>query len=42
VIFAPPFNTSTDERADKQKIVSFFKGIKGYIAANSISTDIEG
>ncbi len=41
VIFAPPFNTSTDERADKQKIVSFFKGIKGYVAANSISTDIE-
>jgi hypothetical protein len=42
VIFADPFQTGSDETADKQKIVAFFKGIKGYVAANSILEDIEG
>jgi len=42
VIFADPFHTGSDETADKQKIVAFFKGIKGYVAANSILEDIEG
>jgi 1-acyl-sn-glycerol-3-phosphate acyltransferase len=42
VIFSAPFHTSDNEAADKQKIVSFFKGIKGYLPANSITEDIEG
>jgi 1-acyl-sn-glycerol-3-phosphate acyltransferase len=42
VIFAPPFMTSENEKADKQKIVRFFKGILGYIPSNSITEDIEG
>jgi len=41
VIFAPPFKISGDEKSDKQKIVGFFKGILGYIPANSITEDIE-
>jgi 1-acyl-sn-glycerol-3-phosphate acyltransferase len=42
VVFAPPFMISGDEIGDKQKIVGFFKGILGYIPANSITQDIEG
>ena len=42
VIFAPPFMTSENEKADKQKIVRFFKGILGYIPSNSITEDIGG
>jgi hypothetical protein len=42
VIFASPFMASEDETADKQKIVAFFKGILGFIPANSITEDIEG
>lgn len=42
VIFAPPFMTSENEKADKQKIVAFFKGILGYKPSYSITEDIEG
>lgn len=42
VIFAPPFKLTEDEQGDKQKIVQFFKGIKGYVPAYSITEDIEG
>jgi len=42
VIFAPPFMTGELEKADKQKIVGFFKGILGYLPAYSITEDIEG
>lgn len=42
VLFAPPFLVSGNEQADKQKIVAFFKGILGYLPANSITEDIEG
>jgi 1-acyl-sn-glycerol-3-phosphate acyltransferase len=42
VIFGSPFSVSENEKADKQKIVQFFKGLLGYIPAYSITEDIEG
>ncbi len=42
VIFGSPFNVSENEKADKQKIVRFFKGLLGYIPEYSITEDIEG
>lgn len=42
VLFAPPFTVTENEQADKQKIVGFFKGILGYLPANSITENIEG
>ena len=42
VVFAEPFYTTEQESADKQKIVAFFKGMKGYVPEYSITEDIEG
>jgi len=42
VVFAEPFFTTNNETVDKQKIVAFFKGMKGYIPEYSITEDIEG
>jgi 1-acyl-sn-glycerol-3-phosphate acyltransferase len=42
VIFLDPFYLTDDEKADKQKIVAFFKGLKGFIPEYSITEDIEG
>ncbi len=42
VVFGEPFYTTDDEKADKQKIVKFFKGMLGYVPEYSITEDIEG
>ena len=42
VVFAEPFFTTSNETNDKQKIVAFFKGMKGYVPKYSITEDIEG
>ena len=42
VVFAEPFLTTDNETADKQKIVAFFKGMKGYVPEYSITENIEG
>jgi hypothetical protein len=41
VVFAEPFFASTDEKADKQNIVQFFKQFKGYIPEYGITQDLE-
>jgi len=41
VIFAEPFFVSEDEKADKYKIVQFFKDFQGYIPNLGITEDIE-
>jgi 1-acyl-sn-glycerol-3-phosphate acyltransferase len=42
VVINEPFLTGESEKADKQKIVAFFKGMMGIIPAYSITEDIEG
>jgi len=41
IVFAEPFFATTDEKADKYKIVQFFKQFTGYIPEYGITTDIE-
>jgi 1-acyl-sn-glycerol-3-phosphate acyltransferase len=41
VVFAEPFFASADEKADKYKIVQFFKQFKGYIPEYGITEDLE-
>jgi hypothetical protein len=41
VVFAESFMLSDDERADKRKIVDFFKDFKGYVPEYGITSDIE-
>jgi 1-acyl-sn-glycerol-3-phosphate acyltransferase len=42
VVIGEPFYTGEDEKRDKQKIVAFFKGMKGIVPNYSITEDIEG
>ncbi|MEN9696799.1 MAG: hypothetical protein RLZ56_220 [Bacteroidota bacterium] len=42
VVVGEPVYTTDNEKADKQKMVAFFKGMKGIVPANSITEDIEG
>ena len=41
VVFTEPFYLSDDERADKRKIIDFFKDFKGFVPEYSITGDIE-
>lgn len=41
VVFAEPFFASTDETADKYKIIQFFKDFKGYIPDLGITEDLK-
>jgi len=41
VVFTEPFYLSDDERADKRKIIDFFKDFKGFVPEYSITGVIE-